>query len=334
MLQFLATYGLFLAEAATIVIAILALLAGIIAITSRGKSKAKIEINKLNEKYDELKNTLQEEILSKEEQKTIAKKVKEQKQLEKQRNKQNKKPSRKRMFVVDFDGDMRATQVDNLREAITAILTIATPADEILIKIESPGGVIHGYGLAASQLKRIRDRGIPLTVSVDKVAASGGYMMACVANKIIAAPFAILGSIGVVFQMPNFHRLLKKHDIEFEQLTAGEYKRTLTLFGENTSKGREKMQDEIDEAHTLFKDFIAANRPIVDIKTIATGEPWYGVRAREIRLIDDLISSDDYLMFASEKCDIYEINYVIKKSFMEKLGINIKTAWLNMLNAI
>ena len=108
------------------------------------------------------------------------------------------------------------------------------------------------YGLAASQMQRIRDKKLKLTVCVDKVAASGGYMMAVVADKIIAAPFAVLGSIGVLAQVPNFHRLLKKHDVDFEMLTAGKYKRTLTMFGENTDKGREKFQEDIEDTHVLF----------------------------------------------------------------------------------
>lgn len=335
MAQIFIDYAIFLAKTITVVIAIVIILLCMAAVIGRGKmrDKEKIKITKINEKYDELKKTLSKKILGKQEQKELYKKFKEQNKLTKQQEKAGKKPQRKRIFVLNFDGDLRASGAKDLAEEVTAILTVAKPTDEVLIKIESTGGVMHGYGLAASQLKRIRDRDIPLIAAVDKVAASGGYMMACVANRIFAAPFAILGSIGVVAQLPNFHRFLKKHDVEFEQVIAGEYKRTLTLFGENTNKGRKKMQEEIDDAHELFKTFIALHRPVVDIRTVATGEHWFGTRARENRLVDELITSDDYLLLASEKADIYEIEYTAQKGLLEKFGIAARKAWMKLTAA-
>ena len=208
----------------------------------------------------------------------------------------------------------------SLREEITTILTVAKPEDEVLACIESPGGMVHNYGLAASQLARLRGKEIPLTVAVDKVAASGGYMMACVANKIIAAPFAVIGSIGVVAQLPNFNRLLKKHDIDYEQITAGEYKRTLTMFGENDDKARAKFKEEIDETHQLFKDFVKSNRAVLNIDEVATGEHWYGAQAIEKKLVDELQTSDDYLLENSHEKDIYQVQYVGKTTMSEKLA--------------
>ncbi|EKE01679.1 MAG: hypothetical protein ACD_21C00072G0002 [uncultured bacterium] len=327
MTDFFYNYGLFFAKVATAVIAILLAFGGLAAIAAQNKlkSKEKIKVTKLNEKYQEMKEALNEETLEKDE----LKKIKKQEKLdEKAKIKQDKKTHKHptRIFVLNFDGDIKASAVENLREEITAILTVATPRDEVLVKIESPGGMVHGYGLAASQLKRIRDRGIPLIAAVDKVAASGGYMMACVADRVLAAPFAIIGSIGVIAQLPNFNRLLKKHDIDFEQVTAGQYKRTLSLFGENTKEGRKKMQEEVDEAHTLFKDFVAINRPTVDINSLATGETWYGTRAKEMRLVDEIITSDDYLLAASNKNNIFKIEYLIKKGLAEKFGISIQKA--------
>ena len=226
-----------------------------------------------------------------------------------------------RIFVVDFDGDMQASQVEQLREEVSAILPLATSTDEIVVRVESGGGVVHGYGLAASQLLRVKEAGVRLTVSVDKVAASGGYMMACVADTIIAAPFAIVGSIGVVAQLPNFHRLLKKNDIDFELHTAGEYKRTLTVFGENTDKAREKFQADIDDVHDLFKQFVAENRSTVSIDEVSTGEYWFGQRALEKRLVDRLCTSDSYLMEKSRDHDIVEVRYRARRSWQEKLGL-------------
>ena len=225
------------------------------------------------------------------------------------------------MFVLRFDGDLKASSVDTLREAITAILLAATPEDHVLVCLESGGGLVPHYGLAASQLQRIRDAKLHLTVAIDKIAASGGYMMACVANEIIAAPFAIIGSIGVVAQLPNFHRFLEKNNIDFEQITAGQYKRTLTVFGKNTAEGREKLQTEVEETHTLFKSFVSTHRPAVDIEKIATGEHWYASQCVEKKLVDTLQTSDDYLLSKKDTHALYEIHYKFKQSFMKRLPL-------------
>ena len=235
-------------------------------------------------------------------------------------------PRRPRVFVLDFDGDMQASQVDQLREEVSAILPVVGESDKVLLRLESGGGVVHGYGLAASQLMRLKDAGITLTISVDKVAASGGYMMACVGDEIIAAPFAILGSIGVVAQLPNFHRLLKKNDIDFEMHTAGEYKRTLTIFGENTDKAREKFQADIDDIHVLFKDFVSSNRPVVAIEEVGTGEFWFGQRALEKNLADRLCTSDSFLVEHLEGYDLIEVRYRAKRSWQEKLSLAAEMA--------
>ncbi|MAM85877.1 protease SohB [Allohahella sp. A8] len=233
---------------------------------------------------------------------------------------------RKRVYVLDFDGDIKASEVDSLREAITAVLTLARPIDEVVVRLESPGGMVHSYGLAASQLGRIKARNIPLTVCVDKVAASGGYLMACLADKIVAAPFAIIGSIGVVAQVPNVHRLLKKHDIDVEVLTAGQYKRTLTILGENTEQGRAKFLDDLHETHVLFKEFVSTNRPVVDIEEVSKGEIWYGQRAIDKKLIDEILTSDDYLQASAANADVYQVSYEEPKNLAEKFGIAASVA--------
>jgi serine protease SohB len=219
--------------------------------------------------------------------------------------------------------------VASLREEITAILMVANEKDEVFVRLDSGGGIVNAYGLAASQLMRIRERNIPLTVAVDKVAASGGYMMACVANKIIAAPFSIVGSIGVVAQIPNFHRLLKKHDIDYEQFTAGEFKRTVTMFGENTEEARVKFRKEVEDIHLLFKDFITQHRPQVDIVKVSTGEHWPGIRALENQLVDELKTSDDYLLENSKNADLFEIKFTTKKSVLEKFGFQMQQLYDN-----
>lgn len=227
---------------------------------------------------------------------------------------------RRRVYVLSFDGDMEASGLESLRQEITAVLTMAEPQDEVMLKLESPGGMVHAYGLASSQLLRFKQKNIPLTICVDKVAASGGYMMACVADRLIAAPFAILGSIGVLVQLPNIHRLLKKNDVDFEMITAGEYKRTLTPFSEITEKGREKVKQDVEEMHELFKQWVKQYRPVVDIDQISTGETWVGLQAQERNMVDMISTSDDYLVQACDQADVYEVNYEIRVPLGEKLG--------------
>lgn len=316
MLDLLIELGFFSAKAIIIVALILLLIAGIVAILAHGKEKmgGKISIKNLNTCYSDVKQKLLEQILPKNAFKKFLKAEKN-----KSKNKDCDASSRNNIFVLDFNGDMKATAVSSLREEVTAILNIATPNDQVLIKLESAGGMVHAYGLAAAQLLRIREKNITLVVCVDKVAASGGYMMAAVANKIIAAPFAIIGSIGVIVQLPNFHRVLKDNHIDFEQITAGNFKRTLTLFGENTKEAREKLHQEIEEIHHLFKDLIHEYRKDIDIEKVSTGEHWLAKQAITLKLVDEIATSDDYLLSHSENSNLFEIKYHVKKSLTEKL---------------
>ncbi|WP_018416460.1 protease SohB [Teredinibacter turnerae] len=351
-MEFLYEYGLFFAKALTVVVAFGAVIAIVAAAGMRQQhdsSKGHIEVKKLNEKYEDIlegiKSVVVDENVLKQEQKAAKKAEKAERKKAKADAKKKTAEGdaglvhKKRVFVTNFDGDIRASETENLREVITSILSLATPQDEVVVRLESQGGMVHSYGLAASQLSRIREKNIPLTVCVDMVAASGGYMMACVADKIVSAPFAILGSIGVVAQLPNFHRLLKKHDVDYEMLTAGEYKRTLTMFGENTDKGRQKFVEDLEDTHTLFKDFIRSNRAVVDVDAVATGEVWFGQRALEAKLVDCIQTSDQYLVDLYSQADVFEIEFVEKKKLAEKLGISIAAAadtvvnrWLGQLN--
>jgi serine protease SohB len=315
--EFLAEYASFLAKTVTLVVAILVVLITAAALRSKGRRKpGQLQVSKLNDFYKGLRERLEQSLLDKDQLKALRK------QQGKSEKKQ-KKPveSKPRVFVLDFDGDIKASATDSLRHEITALLTLATPKDEVVLRLESGGGMVHSYGLASSQLARIRQAGVPLTVCIDKVAASGGYMMACIGEKIISAPFAILGSIGVVAQLPNVNRLLKKHDIDFEVLTAGEYKRTLTVFGENTEKGREKFQEDLDVTHQLFKDFVSRYRPQLAIDEVATGEIWLGVAALDKQLVDELKTSDEYLAQRAKDAELFHLHYSERKSLQERVGL-------------
>ena len=334
-MEFLTDYGLFLAKTVTFVIAVAVIIViGVAAgMKNKGIEKGSIVVTKINDQFSEVFDIMRSAILDekaykdlKKQEKKSEKEEEKQKKAKKDKDKDKDNESdeaRKRAFVTEFNGDIKATATDELREVVTAILEVAEPQDEVILKLESPGGMVHGYGLAASQLARITAKDIPLTVCVDKVAASGGYMMACVAQKIITAPFAIIGSIGVLAQLPNFHRLLKKHDIDYELLTAGKYKRTLTMLGENTEEGREKFKEELEDTHVLFKEFITKHRPQVDIETVATGEIWFGQRAQDQKLVDEIATSDEYLTRLYKDVDIFEVKYEQKKSIAEKLGVTI-----------
>ncbi len=328
-MEFLYEYGLFVAKAVTLVIAFIVVVSTIVGLASKQKhGKGQLEIVSISEQLKDITNYAKQVLLDKNALKKLAKEQKkEAKAKNKAKNKakiteRNEESEKSRLYVIDFKGSMDANEVEHLREEITAILCVANKEDEVLVRLESGGGVVHGYGLAASQLQRIKEKGLKLTIAVDKVAASGGYMMACVADKLLASQFAYIGSIGVLAQLPNFNKLLKKNDIEFEQHTAGEFKRTLTVFGENNDEGRAKFKEEIEEIHVLFKDFVQSQRPDMDIDKVATGEYWPGIKAKSLGLIDDITTSDDYILSHYPAREIFSVKYAVKKNVAEKLGMS------------
>ncbi len=313
-------YGLFVAKSLTLVLAIGLLLAMLVRARQHGSvddddDGSRLEVVDLSERYARMADTIKASTLPP---KQVKKAFKAERKAEKARAKAEQSEKR-RLFVVDFHGDLMATEVAALREVISALLITATAEDEVLVRLENTGGAVHEHGLAASQLLRLRTAGIPLTVAVDKVAASGGYLMACVANRILAAPFAVVGSIGVLAELPNFHRLLQEKGVDFELHTAGEHKRTLTLFGENTDEGRVKLHEQLEEIHGQFKRFIASYRQDLDLAKVATGEYWHGEQALGLGLVDAVQTSDDYLLRARDEADLFKVRYRARKRPLEKL---------------
>ncbi len=314
----LQNYVIFLAKSATVVVAVGAVVTiAINAVRQLNSERAhdRLDVRRLNDRLEQLADTVRESLFA----------DAALKQLHKQRRKEAKarhkgEDRRPHIYVLNFDGDLHAHAVEALREEISAVLQVAENGDEVLLRLESEGGLVHAYGLAASQLVRLRERGIRLTVAVDKVAASGGYLMASVANRILAAPFAILGSIGVIAQLPNFNRLLQRMDVDYELHTAGEFKRTLTLFGENTEAARTKFREELDEIHRLFKHFVATHRPQLDLASVATGEHWFGSRALELGLVDALQTSDDYLLEQAPRAELIELHFRRRPRISERLA--------------
>lgn len=316
MSDFFSAYGLFLLELLT-VIGLVAAGAFVIASAKRSSAPDGISVTHLNQQFQDRTNTLKRALLGR----RAFRKEQRRQSKEAKREERGKAAGerRKRVFVIDFKGDIRATATASLREEVSAILSVAEDGDRVLVRLENAGGAVHEHGLAASQLVRIKQHGVELIAAVDKVAASGGYLMACVADRIVAAPFAIVGSIGVLAQLPNFHRWLGQRGIDFEQITSGRFKRTLTLFGENTDEGREKLKEELEDVHALFKTQIAEHRPGVDLDAVATGEHWYGAKALELELVDEIGTSDDFLTAAAEEADLYLVRHRRRRGFVEKL---------------
>jgi serine protease SohB len=313
MIEFLMEYGLFLLKVVTLVLGVVTIIS-VASSAGRKSSLEGLEVENLNEKHELLVQSLKLAVLNKTQQKSAAKEKKK-----KDKASAKEVSSRPRSFVIDFKGDLKASAVPSLRQEVSAILDVATSDDEVIVRLENYGGVVHEHGLAASQLVRIREKNIPLTICVDKVAASGGYLMACVATKIYVAPFAILGSIGVLAQIPNFNRLLDNYGVDFEQVTAGKHKRTVTMFGENTDEDRAKLKEELEDVHALFKEVVSAYRPSLDLEKVATGEHWYGTRALDIGLADSVQTSDQLLSARSAIHDIYLVTYKIKQPLQKRL---------------
>lgn len=339
-----AEYALFLLKALTVVIALVVAAGAVVGMVVRarrqkgggGDAEGRIRVRRYNEQLEQLGEALSISALEPAQRMEATKARRARKKRERKAAKAAAKAAKKargdgqtivpetvrpRLFVLDFDGDIRASAVEGLRREITAVLTSATSEDEVLVRLYSGGGLVAPYGLGASQLDRILKKRVPLTVAVDKVAASGGYMMACVSDRLVAAPFAILGSIGVVAQVPNFHRLLERFDIDFETLTAGKYKRTLTLFGENTDEGRTKFLEDITRIHEQFKEHVQRHRPKLDIERVATGEIWSGDDALEHHLADELTTSDEYLVRAAESREVLLVDWRRKQGLGERFSM-------------
>lgn len=339
-MEFLIEYGMFLAKSATIVVAIVFVVGMIAANSGKGKKvgkKGRLKVTQINDHLEDMRNVLRESVLDADELKTLEKdekkKLKEEAKAKKASRKKAAKSkfdngavqdvaeeTRKRVFVINFKGNMAADAVESLREEITAVLSLAVVGDEVILRLESPGGMVHAYGLASSQLLRIKHKKIQLTICVDRVAASGGYMMGCLADRLVAAPFAIIGSIGVLVQLPNFHRVLKKNEVDYEIISAGEFKRTLSTFGEITQKGKDKVQEDVENIHDIFKKWVKEHRPSVDIDKIATGETWVGMQAKERYMVDEIKTSDECIISACDNADVFEVEFELKQSIQDKLG--------------
>lgn len=321
--DFIARYFLFLAETATLVLAAIGVFAGLVALSRRRSGDCgRLRVSDVGRRFAAAGDEIRSAQLDKGTYRPLRR--------ARGRRRKARTDTTKTTpcsYLLDFKGDIRATAVAALREEVSAILEVARAGDAVLVRLESGGGLVHRYGLGAAQLLRIRDAQLPLTVMVDSVATSGGYLMAAVADTIVASPFALVGSIGVVAQTPNFHRWLRARDIDWEQFTAGQYKRTVTLFGENTETGRAKLREELDDIHALFRQFVQDRRPRLDVDTVATGETWLGSRALELGLVDQIATSDEIIRAACRRGKVLQLNYQHKTRLAERVGRAAQAMW-------
>ena len=316
-------YALFLAEAATLVLAAIALVTGLTVLSRRkGRHIGEIEVTDINRQFEAAGDRIESLRLLKKAHKALLKQRKAE-----HKARQQQAEAEPCTYLLDFKGDIRASAFLALREEITAILQVAKPGDAVLLRLESPGGMVNRYGLAAAQLLRLRDAKLPLTAMVDSVAASGGYLMAAAADKIVASPFALVGSIGVIAQIPNFHRWLQARDIDWEQFTAGQFKRTVTLFGENTEAGRAKLREELEEIHARFRAFVQERRAHLDMDKVGTGEAWLGSQALELGLVEELATSDEIIRAACQRGRVLQVSYQRKLTLPERMRVSVQAAW-------
>lgn len=334
-MDFLADYGLFLLQTLTVVVAVVLVIAVSSKISGGDEAKGAIKVTDLSRKIAEQKKyvgAIVEGALNSD-QPTILERLKNRLKKKSPKKSTAESTHRKLAVVLEFKGDMKASQVNGLREEVSAILLMDPIPDLVVLKLTSPGGLVHTYGLASSQLARLRDAGVESVACVDTVAASGGYMMAVCVDRIVAAPFAVLGSIGVVAQIPNIYRFLKNRDVDVELHTAGANKRTLTLLGENTPEGRKKFKQDLEQTHDLFKAWIAERRPELDLEAVADGSIFYGTDALTKGLCDQIATSDDVLMTLNQDHHLIALKWHEKKSLAARLGREASAAITNQVDA-
>jgi serine protease SohB len=334
-MDFVAEYGLFLLQTLTVVVAIVLVIAVSSKMSGGDEAKGTIKVTDLSKKFAEQKQyvgTFVEAALNSD-QPSVLERLKNRLKKKSPKKSTAESAHQKLAVVLEFKGDMKASQVNGLREEVSAILLMDPIPDLVVLKLTSPGGLVHTYGLASSQLARLRDAGVESIACVDTVAASGGYMMAVCADRIVAAPFAVLGSIGVVAQIPNIYRFLKNRDVDVELHTAGANKRTLTLLGENTPEGRKKFKEDLEQTHDLFKAWIAERRPELDLDAVADGSIFYGTDALTKGLCDQIATSDDVLMTLNQDHHLIALKWHEKKSLAARLSREASAAITDQVDA-
>lgn len=223
----------------------------------------------------------------------------------------------KPLAVLTFVGDIGAKQYKSFGQLIDEVIINKSEIDEVVVVVNSPGGAVSPYGNVYSQMERVRDAGLKLTVCIDVVAASGGYLMSLPAHKIIAAPFSMVGSVGVMAFVPNLRGLLEDYNINPRTFTAGKYKRTVSLTDEATEEEVEKFKQQLNAIHRLFLEAVKKYRKDVKMEVVETGEHWTARESVELGLglVDDIATSQQYLLEANRDRDLIILSQ--KRGFWE-----------------
>lgn len=249
---------------------------------------------------------------------------------------------RKTAVLLSFNGDINATEVIEFGRAVSMIVQMKDLVSEVYIIINSGGGVVNGYGLLASEIERLHYSEIETYALIDQVAASGGYMAACVANHVVAAPFAYIGSIGVVSEMPNFNQILSDNGINIEQHTAGKSKRTVTPLGKITDEDRNEFKKKLERIHRSFINHVSHYRNINDAdenknSIIFSGDYWIAEETVELELglVDEISTSQEFLLDKMKEYNIIEITFQENKTKKSKLSLlNSLTTLFSSANEI
>lgn len=229
-----------------------------------------------------------------------------------------------KVAVLKFKGDIRASARFAFAKLVDEVVLNAREFKEVVVVVESPGGGVSEYGMLFAELERMRkcEENFQLTVVVDTVAASGGYLMSLPAHKILAAPFAMVGSIGVVSFIPNIRELLEANKIKPRTFTAGDFKRTVTLTDEGDEKSAEQYKQQLALIHEQFKQALKKYRPQVELEKVATGEAWLASTTveKELQLVDGLNTSHALLLEMNQSFDLVEYSSKAeRKTFLKRI---------------
>ncbi len=206
-----------------------------------------------------------------------------------------------RLAVLRFQGlrDLNASGDQRLSEAIDEVLVNRDHFEEAVVIIDSPGGTTHGYGHAYALLERLSASGLKVTACIDRIGASGGYLMALPADRILAGPFAIVGSVGVVAGIPNVKRLLEEKGVSYRLFVAGDKKRVVHFADDDGPEVREYMDEKLAGIHTQFLQAVEKHRgDRVKLDEVRSGDHWSAEESVEkgLGLVDELQTSAEYLL--------------------------------------
>jgi protease-4 len=197
-----------------------------------------------------------------------------------------------RVAIVELEGVI--AEVDDLVREVKSHRE-NPQVKAVVMRINSPGGVVGPTQELHQALLRVREAGKPVVASLGSVAASGGYYTAVAADRIYANPGTLTGSIGVIMQMANLQDLFKKVGVDYVVVKAGQYKDLGNVSRQMTPEERRVLQGLLDNVHAQFIDAVAEGRKLdrAEVVKFADGRVFSGVQARDLKMVDTLGSLED-----------------------------------------